>query len=94
MLYAGDTTIVSRSLVTLAEMMSVVMEVCGGYGLTVAKRKTETMVMRPLHHAQEDFEIMAAGERFSLTEQFVYLAGTVTEEANVTAAVRCCRSAA
>ena len=45
-------------------MMTAMVELCGAYGLTVAERKTETMIMRPLHHAQEGLEIVAAGQRY------------------------------
>ena len=61
MLYADDAAIVSRSPASLAKMMTAVVEVCGAYGLTLAK----TMIMRPPHHAQEDLEIVAAGQRYA-----------------------------
>ena len=38
------------------------------YGLTVAERKTDTMVMRPPHHAREDLEIVTAGQRYAQTD--------------------------
>ena len=88
MLYADDAAIVSRSPASLTRMMTALVEVCGAYGLTVAERKTETMVMRPPHHAQEDLEIVAAGQRYAQTEQFVYLGGTITAEADMTAEIR------
>ena len=84
MLYADDAAIVSRSPASLAKMMTAVVEVCGAYGLTVAERKTEAMVMRP----QEVLEIVAAGQRYAQTEQFVYLGGTITAEADMTAEIR------
>ena len=65
MLYADDVAIVSRPPASLAKMMTAVVEVCGAYGPTVVERKTETMVMRPPHHAQEDLEIVAAGQRYA-----------------------------
>ena len=61
MLYADDAAIVSRSPASLEKMIAVV-EVFGAYGLTVAERKAETMVMGPPDHTQEDFEIVAAGQ--------------------------------
>ena len=85
MLYADAAAIVSRSPASLAKMMTAVVEVCGVYRLTVAERKTETMVTRPPHHAQEDLEIVAAGQRYAQTEQFVYQGGTTTAEADMTA---------
>ena len=80
MLYADDAVIVSRSPVSLAKMITAVVEVCGAYGLTVAERKPETMGMRPPHHALEDLEIVAAGQLYAQTEQFVYLGGTIMAE--------------
>ena len=71
MLCSDDAVIVSKSLASLAKMMTAVVEVCGAYGLTVEERKTETMVMHPPHHAQEDLEIVTAGQRYGQTEQFV-----------------------
>ena len=88
MLYADDAVIVSRSPASLAKMMTAVVEVCGAFGLTVAERKTETMVMRPPHHAQEDLEIVAAGQRYAQTEQLIYLGDTITAEADMTAEMR------
>ena len=93
MLYADDAAIVSISPASLAKMMTAVMEVCGAYGLTVAEKKTETMVMRPPHHAQDDLEIEAAGQRYAQTDQFVYLGGTITAEADMTAEIRRCTGA-
>ena len=88
MLYADDAAIVSRSPDSLAKMMTAVVEVCGAYGFTVAKRKTKTMIMRPPHHAQEGLEIVALGQSYAQTEQFVYLGGTITVEADMTAEIR------
>ena len=60
MLYADDAAIVSRLSASLAKIMTAVVEVCGAYVLTVAERKTQTIVMCPPHHAQEDLEIVMA----------------------------------
>ena len=70
MLYADDAAIVSRSPLSQAKM-TVVVEVCGTYGLPMAERKTETIIMRPPHNAQEGLEIVVAGQRYAQTEQFV-----------------------
>ena len=37
---------------------------------------------------REDLEIVGAGQRYGQTEQFVYLGGTTTTEANMTAKIR------
>ena len=44
--YVGDAGIVSRSPTGLARMMTVIVEVFGASGLTVSKKKTETLLMR------------------------------------------------
>ena len=62
MLYADNAAIVYRSPASLPKMMTGVVEVWGAYGLTLAEKKTETMVMRPPYHAQGDIEIVAAGQ--------------------------------
>ena len=69
-------------------MMAAVVGVCGTDGLTVAETKTEAMVILPPQHAQEGLEIVAAGQRYARTEQFVYLGGTITAEADTTAEIR------
>ena len=88
MLYVDDAEIVSRSPASLAKIMTAVVDGCGGYGVTVEERKTETKIMRPPHHAQEDLEKVAAGLRYAQTEQFVHLGGTITAEADMTAEIR------
>ena len=88
MLYADDAAIVSRSLASLVKKMTAVVEVCGAYGLTVTEKKTETMVVSPPHHAQEDLQIVAAGQRYTQTEQFIFPGGTITAEAAMTAEMR------
>ena len=44
--------------------------------------------MHPLHHAREGLEIVAPGRRYTQTEQFVYLGGTIMAEADMTAEIR------
>ena len=87
-LYADDATIVCRSLASLANIIIAVVEVSGAYGLTVAERKTETMIMRPPHHAQEGLKIVTVSQRYAQTEQFVYLGGHITAEADAIAEIR------
>ena len=70
--------------------MTEVVEVYGAYGLTVAERKTETMIMRPPHQEQERLEIVTAGQRYAQTEQFVYLGDNITAEAEMTSKIRRC----
>ena len=88
MLYADDAAIVSRLPASLTKMMTAEMEVCRAYGFTVAERETQTMILRPPHHGQKGLEIMAVGQRYAQTEQFVYLGGTMTAEADMTDEIR------
>ena len=52
------------------------------------------MIMRSPHHTQEDLEIVATGQRYAQTQQFIYLGGIVTAEADMTAEIRCRTGAA
>ena len=88
MLHADDAAIVSRSPASLVKMMAAVVEVCGVCGLTVAEGKMGTMITRPPHHTQEGLEIVAAGQRYAQIEQFAYLGGTITAEADMTAEIQ------
>ena len=45
-LYADDAGIVSRSPAGLANMMTVIVEVFGAFGLTVSEKKTESLLMQ------------------------------------------------
>ena len=88
MLYADDAGVVSRSPKGLAEMMHVVVKVCGAFGLTVSEKKTETMCMPPPRTSTATVEVEAAGQRYRQTDSFVYLGGTVTEAPGVSAEIR------
>lgn len=94
MLYADDAGFVSRSPAGLARMMTVIVEVFGQFGLTVSEKKTETLLMRIPEKAQKagetptpplpPLEIAAAGQKYKQVDQFVYLGGLITEDANLT----------
>ncbi|CAM9281818.1 unnamed protein product, partial [Sphacelaria rigidula] len=43
MLYADDACIVSRTSSSLEKMMTVIMTICGEFGLPVSEAKTKTM---------------------------------------------------
>ena len=72
--YADGAGIVSRSPPGLAKMMTVIVEVFGAFGLTVSKKKTETLLMRASEKAQQPgetpkpplpaLEIEAAGQKY------------------------------
>ena len=81
MLYTDDAGIVSRSPAGLARTMTAIVEVFGGFGLTVSEKKTETLLMRALEKAQQPgetptpplpaLEIAAAGQKYPQVHQFV-----------------------
>ena len=64
------------------------------FGLTVSKKKTETLLMRAPEKAQQPgetptpplpaLEIAAAGQKYHQVHQFVYLGGLITEDADIT----------
>ena len=51
MVYADDAAIVSRPPASVAKKITAAVEVGGAYELPVAERKTDSMIMRPTHHA-------------------------------------------
>ena len=69
MLYADDACIVSRSPRGLELMMTVIVKVCGAFGLT---KKMETMQM-PIPHGPET--PIAAGQQYRQTASFIHLGG-------------------
>ena len=83
MLYADDAGIVSRSPHGLAKMMAIIVEVSEAFGLTVSEKKTETMCMPPRSVEAEQFQTMAAGQRYTQTNRLVYLGGVITESPNL-----------
>ena len=64
MLYADDACIVSRSPRGLELMMTVIIKVCGAFGMTVSEKKTETMQMPIPHGPVTPITINAAGQHY------------------------------
>ena len=75
MLYADDACIVL--------MMTVIVKVCGAFGLTVSEKKTETIQMPIPHGPVTPIIINAAGQQYHQTDSFVYLGSAVTEILNL-----------
>ena len=73
MLCADDARIVSGSAEELAKMMTVIVTVFETAGLTVAKRKTETMLLRTPGQTSlaPPLVVEAAGQRYRQTNQFL-----------------------
>ena len=83
MLYADDACIVLRSPRGLELMMTVIVKVCGAFGLTVSETKTETMQMPIPHGLVTPIIINVAGQHYGQTASFIYLGGAVTETPNL-----------
>ena len=91
MLYANDAGVVSRSQEGLTRMMTTIVEVFGGFGLTVSEKRTETLLMwAPKKQPKKGgsppppLVIEAAGQKFAHTTQFRYLGGLVNEDGELT----------
>ena len=69
-LYADDARIVSRSSQGLAKMMTVIVEVCRAFTLTVSAKKTETMCMPPPRTPRTMVRIEAAGQIYKHMQSF------------------------
>ena len=85
MLYADDAGIVSRSAGGLAKMMTVIVTVFEVAGLTVSEKKTETMLLRTPRQTSlaPPLVIEAAGQRYTQTNQFLYLGGVIHESTDL-----------
>ena len=85
MLYADDAGIVSKSAEGLAKMMSVVVTVFEAAGLTVAEKKTETILLRTPNQAirTSPLVVEAAGQRYMQTMQFLCLGGLVDASTDI-----------
>ena len=89
MLYADDAGVASRSPECLAKMMTVIVQVCHKFGLTVSEKKTETMCLRtPRVQTTVNVKVEAAGQKYKQTDRFVYLGAVVTENADMNAEIR------
>ena len=91
MLYADDAGVVSRSQEGFTRMMTTIVEVFGEFGLTVSKKKTETLLMRAPEKQPKKggalpppLVIEAAGQKYAQTAQFRYLDGLVNEDGELT----------
>ena len=90
MLYADDAGVVSKSADGLATMMTIIVEVFRGFGLTASEKKTETLLMQvkdnqpPPRPSPPPLVIQAAGQRYAQTTEFRYLGGLVNEHGDLT----------
>ena len=96
MFYAEDAGVVSQSPEQLRKMMGVIVVVCAAFGLIVSETKTEIMYLRAkgMPESAATFSVEAAGEVYSQTSEFLYLAGSVNHNADLSMEVdRCIRNA-
>ena len=85
MLYADDAGAVSQSPEQLRKMMGVIVVVCAAFGLTVPEAKTEIMCLRAkwMPESTATFSVEAAGQVYNQTNEFVYLGGNVSHNADL-----------
>ena len=85
MLYAGDAGVVAQSPEQLRKMMGVIVVVCAAFGLTVSETKTEIMCLRArgMPESTAIFIVEAAGQVYNQTNDFVYLGGNVSHNADL-----------
>ena len=85
MLYADDAGVVSQSPEQLRKKIGVIVVVCATFGLTVSEAKTETMCLRAkgMPEPTATFSVEAAGRVYNQTNEFVYLGGNVSHNADL-----------
>ena len=85
MLYADDAGVVSQSPEQPRKMMGVIVVVCAAFGLTVSEAKTEIMCLRAkgMPKSIATFSVEAADQVYSQTDEFEYLGGNVSHNADL-----------
>ena len=84
MLYADDAGFVSRSSEGLERIMTAILTACSSFGLTTSEAKTEIMCLETKSGGKVSFTIIAAGQVYKQTIQFVYLGGAITADRDLT----------
>ena len=83
MLFADDAGIVSKSAEALAKLMTLIVTVFETAGLTVSEKKTETMLLQTRDRTPTAPSLVAAGQRYRQTTQFLQLGGIIHENADL-----------
>ena len=85
MLYADDAGVVSQSPEQLRKMMGVIVVVCTVFGLTVLEAKTEIVCLRAkgMLESTATSSVEVAGQVYNQTNEFVYLGGNVSHNADL-----------
>ena len=77
-------------------MIGLIVVVCAAFGITVPEAKTEIMCLRAkgMPESTAIFSVEAAGQVYNPTNEFVYLGGNVSHNADLSIEVdRCIRNA-
>ena len=85
MFYADDAGVVSQSPEQPRKITGVIVVVCATFGLTVSEAKTEIMCLRAkgMPESNAIFSVEAAGQVYNQTNEFVYLGGNVSHNADL-----------
>ena len=79
MLYADDAGIVSRLSEGLERVMTVIVNACSAFGLTVSEAKiVEIMCLQTKAGGKVSFAINADGQIYKQAIEFVYLGGAIS----------------
>ena len=83
-LHADDAGVVSQSPEQLRNMVGVIVVVCAVFGLAVSEAKTEIMCLRAkgMPESTSTFSVEAAGQMDNQMNEFVYLGGNVSHNAD------------
>ena len=84
-LYADDAGVISQSPEQLRKTMGVIVVVCAAFGLTVSEAKTEIMYLlaKGMTESTATFNVEAAGQVYNQTNDFVYVGGSVNQNADL-----------
>ena len=85
MIYAHGAGVVSKSPEQLRKMTGVMMAMYAAFGLIVSKAKTEIMCLRTkgIPESTALFSVEAVGQVYKQTNEFVYLEGNVSYNADL-----------
>ena len=87
MLYADDAGVASLQQDSLSRMMTIIVETCTKFGLSVSEPKTKTLCFRTSNDADEgivhEMRIEAAGQKYEQQDKFVYLGSLQTQDHDI-----------
>ena len=80
MLYADDAGIVFGSPNELERMMTVIVNACADFGLTVSEAKTNIMCLKTKDGGNVLFTVTAAGRVYKQSTELEYLGGSISAD--------------